>query len=123
MRRILVVEDEPEAAAAFRAVCDPHRYVLIIASTLEGARRALERPGRLDLVVVDSALAGGRGTDLCREVKARSPDTPVVILSTSAEHLGAAERAGVDHALLKPFEPEALQMVLGQAFEGSGRVA
>jgi DNA-binding response OmpR family regulator len=50
--------------------------------------------------VVDLILLDGNGTKVVREIKARTPGTPVVVLSAS-EDLSEALAAGADEAMPK----------------------
>jgi CheY-like chemotaxis protein len=69
------------------------------ASVAEGLRLVSEE-GPFDLAVVDLILLDGNGTKVVREIKARTPGTPVVVLSAS-EDLSEALAAGADEAMPK----------------------
>jgi CheY-like chemotaxis protein len=68
-------------------------------SVAEGLRLVSEDTP-FDLAVVDLILPDGDGTKVVREIKRRSPGTPVVVLSAS-EHLSEALAAGADEVISK----------------------
>ncbi len=120
-RRILVVEDEPDLVAVFRTLCDPTRYEVMLAADVAAARRILARQRLVDLVALNAVLQGGSGIDFCRDLKVAWPSLPVLVVTAQVGDLSAAEAAGADMVLLKPFAPEALQdavaRLLGEAPE------
>ena len=111
MKSILVVDDEPTIRRLVRAVLDGKGYRLLEAadgpSALETARR--EQP---DLVLLDLALPQLSGTEVCRQLK-KTPataDIPVLLLTGMAQQAkrGAAQAAGAQGCIEKPFSPRAL---------------
>ena len=70
------------------------------ASVADGLQRFSEE-GPFDLAVVDLMLLDGDGTKVVREIKAQSPNTPVVVLTASEELLPGALAAGADEAMPK----------------------
>ena len=70
------------------------------ASSVAEGLQCISEDGPFDLVVVDLMLPDGNGTEVVREVKAQSPDTPVAVLSASEDLCGALA-AGADEAIPK----------------------
>jgi len=70
-------------------------------------QQALERfaPEAFDLVITDLGMELS-GREVVRAIKARCPDTPVILVTGWAADLDAAElrQAGVDLVLAKPFQ-------------------
>ena len=117
---LLVVEDEAPNRALLRAVLsrasdDRIRGASIVeATTLAEARAHLEA-GPVDVILLDVRLPDGSGLDLARELQARAGGRPaVLILSASVLPMErfAAEEAGADAFLAKPYEPRQLLDVL-----------
>lgn len=112
--RVLIVDDEPLARSAMRRLLAAHPDVEIVgeADSNESARAHIIglRP---DLVFLDIELGGGGdGFDLLDSLER----PPIVVFVTAfAEH--AVEAFAVDAVdyLLKPVEPERLEMALARA--------
>lgn len=101
---VLVVEDDDAIADALavhltQAGFSAHREA-------DGllAMAAIDRQ-RWDLVLLDLMLPGADGWDVCRHLRARHPDVPVIMLSArSAEaHRVLGLELGADDYLAKPF--------------------
>ena len=104
MKRILVIEDEPQMLLGLRDNLELEGYEVQTASDGEEglARAASFSP---DLVILDVMLPKKNGFDVCRELRARSISTPIVMLTArSAETdkvLGL--ELGADDYVTKPF--------------------
>jgi len=102
--RILLVDDHDVVRAGLRSVFDNAEDLQVVgeaSSSADAMRRAgLDLP---DVVVLDVRLPDGSGIDVCREIKARWPDTGVLILTSYAdqEALIEAYDAGASGYILK----------------------
>jgi CheY-like chemotaxis protein len=69
------------------------------------AKAQAERP---QIALVDAALEGTNGYDLCRQIKGASPSTVVVLLSNKAQPYDKARGAasGADDFMDKPFDTQ-----------------
>jgi two-component system alkaline phosphatase synthesis response regulator PhoP len=104
MKRILVIEDEPQMLLGLRDNLELEGYeVQTAADGEEGLARAASFAP--DLVILDVMLPKKNGFDVCRELRARSNTTPIVMLTArSAETdkvLGL--ELGADDYVTKPF--------------------
>ncbi len=104
MTRILVIEDEPQMLLGLRDNLELEGYeVQTAADGDEGLARAASFGP--DLVILDVMLPRKNGFDVCRELRARSNATPIVMLTArSAETdkvLGL--ELGADDYVTKPF--------------------
>src|SRR6187200_60052 len=104
MKRILVIEDEPQMRLGLRDNLELEGYeVETAADGDEGLQKAAAFAP--DLVILDVMLPRKNGFDVCRELRARSNSTPVVMLTArSAETdkvLGL--ELGADDYVTKPF--------------------
>jgi DNA-binding response OmpR family regulator len=119
-RRLLVVEDS-DNASGLRTILDPTHYLVQSARSLLAAWTMLGWQRPPDLVVLDLVLCDGNGLDLCREIKARWPTLPVLVLTTrdGVAARNYVRRAGADGLVAKPCDPvrlaAAIQGVLGGA--------
>ena len=104
MPRILIVEDEAAIALALEDDLRLEGYdVEVTGDGTVALRKGREEP--FDLILLDIMLAGKDGFDVCRELRARSNTTPIVMLTArSAETdkvLGL--ELGADDYVTKPF--------------------
>jgi CheY-like chemotaxis protein len=76
----------------------------IVGSAAEALASLRSKPPQV--VVVDGALGGTSGYDLCKQIKAESPGVKVLLLSSKQRPYDAAqgEAAGVDDHFDKPFD-------------------
>lgn len=111
MKRILVIEDEPQMLLGLRDNLELEGYdVQTAADGDEGLSKASSAPP--DLVILDVMLPKRNGFDVCRELRARNVSTPIVMLTArSAETdkvLGL--ELGADDYVTKPFRFEELDL-------------
>ena len=102
--QLLLVEDDDAIAAALRLHLEEAGYRLHReADGLQGIA-AIERQ-RYDLVLLDLMLPGADGWDVCRHLRARHPDVPVIMLSArgAEAHRVLGLELGADDYLAKPF--------------------
>ena len=108
---ILIVEDERDTVEMYRIVLEVEGYQVMVAYTLQGAIKQLEKK-KPDLVLLDVALRGTSGLDLCEKIR-RDPeleDLPIVIISNldSPEDIKAGLDAGANAYLTKPISQDEL---------------
>lgn len=103
---VLLIEDEPNIAEAIRFLLS--RDGLQVSSLTDGLGAADHvRAKRPDLVILDLMLPGCSGLEILEAIRAH-PDTsrtPVMMLTAKGQGRDreAAERAGVDRFMTKPF--------------------
>lgn len=104
--RILIVEDEPAIALALRDDLELEGYQVEVVDNGETAVfKACNEA--FDLLLLDVMLPGKSGYDVCREVRAKKPDLPIIMLtarSHEAEKVLGLE-LGADDYVTKPFSP------------------
>jgi len=102
--RIMIVDDHEVVRDGIKALLAEEEG-LTIAGEAGGLREAIERAGwvRPDVVVMDIRLPDGSGIDATREIRARLPNTRVLMLTTFAddEALFASIMAGAAGYVLK----------------------
>lgn len=101
---LLLVEDDDAIAAALQLHLEEAGYRLQRESDGLQAMAAIDRQ-RHALVLLDLMLPGADGYDVCRHLRARHPDVPVIMLSArSAEvHRVPGLESGADDYVAKPF--------------------
>jgi two-component system alkaline phosphatase synthesis response regulator PhoP len=102
--RILIVEDEPDLLRGLELNIKAEGYAVLTARRGdEGLEDALrERP---DLVLLDVMLPGLNGFDVCRELRRKAFDAPIIILTAKAEEVDRVVglEIGADDYVTKPF--------------------
>ncbi|UCV09714.1 ATP-binding protein [Dechloromonas denitrificans] len=114
-RRILVVDDMPEARLLVRSLLEPLGFVVDEASSAAAAEAAIATAGP-DLVFMDWFLPDGNGLEIIARVRqGKTGNQPRLVMLTAnamKESRQAALLAGADDFLSKPFEEEALFRIL-----------
>ena len=116
--RLLIVDDEPDVRAAMARVFERAGFAVRLAASADEAIASL-RTAPVDLLITDMIMPGLNGADLIRAIKRDFPAIRVVAISgggnfwpqgykpeaiTTSAYLAAAEKAGADGAISKPFE-------------------
>jgi DNA-binding response OmpR family regulator len=107
--RILLVEDEPDAARMLAKGLRQEAYAVDAAGDGERAL-ALASVNDYDLVILDVMLPGRDGFEVCRELRAGGSAVPVLMLTArdAVEDRVAGLDTGADDYLTKPFDFEEL---------------
>ena len=102
--RILIIEDEPDLLRGIELNIKAEGYsVLTAARGDSGFEQALrEKP---NLVVLDIMLPGMSGLDVCRELRKRHFEAPIIMLTAKAEEVDRVVglEIGADDYVTKPF--------------------
>ena len=111
--RILVVEDEPVAAAVLAKGLREHAYAVDVAGD---GHAAVDQVGvnDYDLMIVDVLVPGMNGLELCGRLRTDGVTTPILMLTARGEPDQRVEGldAGADDYLPKPYHfPELLARV------------
>jgi two-component system OmpR family response regulator len=110
MDRILIIEDDPETAAAIRAEAEALGCQTDHRDTLPaGIEAATTNP--YNVIVLDRMLPGGDGVDAMARIRAGGSTALILILSALGRAANRVEglEKGADDYLPKPFEPEELR--------------
>ena len=104
MRRILIVEDNPDLAFGLRNNLEIEGYDIAVAEDgLAGLREA--RASSPDLIILDLMMPGLDGYRVLRTLRDEGNSTPVLILSAKGEEADKVRgfRMGADDFVTKPF--------------------
>jgi two-component system alkaline phosphatase synthesis response regulator PhoP len=107
--RLLLAEDEPGLVMALTDRLQAEGYVVVSATEAPTALTAATL-GTFDVIVLDVMLPGGSGFDICRTLREKGIQTPVLMLTARGQVLDRVVglRLGADDYMVKPFEMEEL---------------
>jgi DNA-binding response OmpR family regulator len=99
--RILVVEDDVGVRQALQRGLDRNGFDSIAVATTVEALRVDEH----DVALVDLGLTDGDGVELCRELRSRFPERPIIVVTGRHDELDVIDAldAGADDYVTKPF--------------------
>jgi DNA-binding NtrC family response regulator len=115
--RILVVDDKENMLKLFEKILgDSHD----LTTAADGGRAlSLIATQPFDVVVTDLRMGGADGFEVLKAVKARAPETEIVMMTAYAtvqDAVGAMKQGAYDY-LQKPFDPDAAALVVSRALE------
>ncbi|MDA2916363.1 response regulator [Nitrospinae bacterium AH_259_B05_G02_I21] len=113
LKKILVVDDEPDFCEALRDLFKGKGYHVVVALSGEEALAAY-RQHQPNLVILDMMMPGMSGLVTLRELKGLDPEASVVVVTALNEE-GLAKQALAEGALdyiTKPINSEYLELVL-----------
>ncbi len=110
MEQILIVEDDRELNRGLCQALRTENRQMISCTNIRSAREQLSCGGA-SLVLLDLNLPDGNGLELLREIKAKSPALPVVLLTANDTDLDIVEglEQGADDYITKPFSLSVLR--------------
>jgi two-component system response regulator AtoC len=117
--RVLVVEDEAYVRDSLTEILRERGYDVVETGTVGDALRVLAH-APIDVVLTDFRLPGADGLELVKQAQATAPEVPVVVLTGQGTIASAVAclKSGASDYLLKPADPEALEVALERAMAG-----
>jgi DNA-binding response OmpR family regulator len=102
--KLLIIEDERKLARLLRGLLEDENHTVELAFDGEEGLEFV-RGGEYDLIILDVMLPRIDGLEVCRRVRAKRIQTPILMLTarTSIEDRVAGLDAGADDYLTKPF--------------------
>jgi len=103
--KILIIEDDSRVAELIQRGLEEQGFETTLAyDGLSGKKLASQND--FDLIITDIILPKMDGIDLCKEIKQRQPDLPIIMLTALGTTDDKVEGfdAGADDYLVKPFE-------------------
>jgi two-component system, OmpR family, copper resistance phosphate regulon response regulator CusR len=103
--RILIVEDEPKVAGFIKKGLEENHYEAEVVYDGKTAEKLASR-SNYDLYIIDIIIPEINGIELCKILKRKNPDIPVLMLTalgTTDDKLQGFD-AGANDYLVKPFE-------------------
>lgn len=104
-RRVLLIEDEPGLVLTLSDRLASEGYDVLSASDgPSGLARAAGEP--FDVILLDVMLPGSNGFDVCRDLRQRGVQTPVILLTARGQVVDKVVglKLGADDYVTKPFD-------------------
>jgi DNA-binding NtrC family response regulator len=116
---VLVVEDEAYVRDSLVEILRARSFDASASASVLDALELLSR-APVDVVLSDLRMPNEDGLELVRRMQSTTPDVPVLILTGHGTVTSAVEclKAGALDYILKPVEPDALELALERALEG-----
>lgn len=110
MEQLLIVEDDRGLNQGLSKALRADNRQIISCQDLKTAREQL-LCSSVSLALLDVNLPDGNGLDLLREIKERTPDTPVIMLTANDTDIDIVEglEQGADDYITKPFSLSVLR--------------
>jgi len=103
-KKILIIEDEEDLVKGLKLNLKDEGYEMVWASDgVEGLRKAQETD--LDLIILDIMLPKKDGLDVCRELRQKNINIPIIMLTAKGEEVDKVIglELGADDYMTKPF--------------------
>jgi len=107
--RILLVEDDPVLGKGLKLNLELEGFAVDWLEDLRSATAAYG-DGKFDLTIMDLGLPDGSGLELCRSIRARNSQAPILILTAKTDEDSVVEglNAGANDYVKKPFSQKEL---------------
>jgi DNA-binding response OmpR family regulator len=104
MSSILVVEDDAAMSVALRDGFEFERYSVDMATDGEQGMKMASR-SRYDVIILDVMLPKKSGLDICKELREKGNNTPVIMLTARGQEIDkiVGLKLGADDYVTKPF--------------------
>jgi DNA-binding response OmpR family regulator len=105
IKKIHVVDDEPQIVKVLKAYLEKDGFQVITASDGKAALEMFDRE-KPDFMILDLNLPGMDGLEICREVR-RESNIPILMLTARVEEADKliGLKLGADDYVVKPFSP------------------
>ena len=119
--KIIIVDDHPIVRQGLAALINQQEDMEVCAQAADG-REAMDQIGKFkpDLVTIDLTLGDLGGLELIKNIKARYPDLPMLVISIHDESLYAERvlRAGAKGYIMKQEATENVTEAIGRVLAG-----
>jgi len=115
-KKTLIIDDDQAILDSCSQVLLRENYSVKTAENGEEGLRLFKEES-FDVVLLDLKMAGLSGEAVLSKIMEESPETPVIIITAYAtiESAVNAIKAGAFNYIPKPFTPEQLRVIVGQA--------
>ena len=104
MVKVLIIEDEPNMIVGLKDSCEYEGYEVAVARNgKEGLEKASTQ--KVDIILLDVMLPLMSGIDVCRTLRSRGIETPILMLTARGEEMDKVVglEVGADDYVTKPF--------------------
>jgi DNA-binding response OmpR family regulator len=109
LTKVLIIEDEPNMVIGLRDTCEYEGYEVSVARNgKEGLEKAAtDKP---DIILLDVMLPVMSGLDVCRNLRKRGIETPIIMLTARSQETDKVVglEVGADDYVTKPFSVKVL---------------
>ncbi len=114
MKRILVVDDEPNVRTVLTMLLEDDGYEVVSAEDGQKGMAMIDGLTDLDLVITDLKMPGADGLALLRALKQQGRDVPLVMITAygSIEKAVEAMKSGAADFITKPFNKDVIRHVV-----------
>jgi DNA-binding NtrC family response regulator len=114
MKRILVIDDEPNVRTVLTMLLEDDGYEVMAAEDGQKGMTMIESVSDLDLVISDLKMPGADGMALLRSLKQQGRDVPLVMITAygSIEKAVEAMKSGAADFITKPFNKDVIRHVV-----------
>jgi len=118
MTRVMVVDDERKMRRVLQILLEQMGLESVSAESGEEALDLLDGE-KVDLVLTDLKMPGMSGVELLGRIREIDPDIPVIVLTAhgTVQSAVAAMKQGAFDYILKPFDVEAIELIIRNALE------
>jgi len=118
MPRVLVVDDERKMRRVLQIMLEQMGVESVAADNGDQAIEHFDGE-KVDLVLTDLKMPGMSGVELLERIRMFDPDVPVIVLTAhgTVETAVAAMKRGAFDYILKPFDVQAIEIVIRNALE------
>ncbi|MCX7998837.1 MAG: response regulator transcription factor [Leptospiraceae bacterium] len=110
MKKILIIEDDPDIGNLIKKILESSHYEAIIATTGEEGLKSYKQD-KPDMIILDLSLPDIDGIDICRMIRRTDEVIPIFILSARNEEIDRIMglELGADDYISKPFSTRELK--------------
>ena len=121
MKRILVIDDEPNVRTVLTMLLEEDGYAVVSAENGERGIALFDNGPGFDLVITDLKMAGVDGLSLLKHVRASGRDVPLVMITAygSIEKAVEAMKCGAADFVTKPFNKDVIRHIVHKLMGGS----
>ena len=104
MVKVLIIEDEPNMVLGLKDSCEYEGYEVSVARDgKEGLQKGTNE--KFDIILLDVMLPLMSGIDVCRTLRSRGVETPILMLTARSQEIDKVVKleVGADDYVTKPF--------------------
>ncbi len=123
MPRILVIEDDPAILKGLKDTLEQENYEVLSVSDGEKGFLMAQREN-IDLIILDIMLPGKNGQDICRELRTKEIQTPILMLTSKKHETDKVVglELGADDYVTKPFSLRELHARIKALLRRKGQI-